>query len=230
MIRSTPATAVLGLLLALPLAACNAADAPDGGAASTSPRPTAVPTAEAPTAEEPTSTPSAPADDDPCALLTADEVRALAGEPMTESRVVEVGGIPACQHAGETRGVQVAQVPATVWVATIPQIVEELRGTGEVSAEDAARLDEISARLAAGEFDDVEACEVFGTMGEIGGAPPGQTRTVMYLPDDVAPRGVSAQSCVGGTYASVLLAGADIVAGEETDAAIEAALELVGGA
>jgi hypothetical protein len=167
---------------------------------------------------------------DPCDLLTADAAEALAGEPMVERMAADLEGVPACQMSGDTRGVQVAQVPATEWAASVPEIIDVARSSGEFGGANQTHLDEVAARLAEGELDGLAACEVFSTMLEIAGEAPGQSRTVRYVPDGVAPQGISAQSCVDGTYTSLLLVGPDIVVSEDITAAIEATHDLVGAA
>lgn len=218
MIRRARVAVALGVLLVAPLAACTATPAADP-VASSDPTPR-------PSSPAPTPTPSAD-EADPCALLAPEAAEALAGEPMDEQQQVELGGVPACQMGGETRGIQVVQIPATAWAATVPDLIDELRAAGGGGA-DQAQLDEVAERIAAGEFDDLAACELFAAMIELGGGGPGEQRILTYVPDGESPRGVSAQSCIGGTYTSVLLTGSGIAVGPDVEAAIDTAHDLVG--
>ena len=185
------------------------------------PESTATP---APTAQP---TPPDAGEVDPCSLLSDDDAEAVAGEPMTDRAVADVGGLPACQMSGDSRGIQVVQVPANVWAKTLPALIEQVQAAGGFGEENDARLEDAAARIEAGDYDGLDACEFFSTLTELNGTPPGQSRTVAYVPDGLAPQAISAQSCVNGTYTSLMLVGADIAVDADTETAIEAALDLL---
>ena len=168
--------------------------------------------------------------DDPCDLLPSDAAEALAGEPMVSSQVADVGGMPACQMSGTTRGIQVAQVPATEWAAIVPGLIDQLRGTSGLGEVNEARMEEMAAKLDGARADALEACELFSIMASFNGTPEGQSWTVAYVPDATAPQALSAQSCEDGTYTSVMLVGPDITASAELEASIRSALDSVGSA
>lgn len=210
MICRVVAAIVLGGLVVAPLAGCTAAreGAPrvESTAASPSPGVNAV---------------------DPCDLLAAGAAEALAGEPMTQSSRADVAGIPACHVSGATRRIQVARVPAAEWARTVPALIDQLRSAAALGPANQARLDEVAARIAAGEYEGLKACELFSAMVEFNGSAPGQSRTMTYLPDGRAPQAISAQSCIDGTYTSLLLSGPDIVVSGDIEAAVAATLELI---
>lgn len=212
---TAPAAAVLAVVL---LTSC--------GAAGERPAPTREAAA---TATTPAPEPSA-GTGDPCALLSTAQAESLLGEVVTATRHADVGGLPACQMGGAHRWIQVARVPASAWAETLPGVMEQVRSAASGLGEDnIAKLDEMIGRMGDGEFDDLDACELFTVMVEFNGAPQGSLRVVNYVPDGVTPQAVTAQSCVDGTYATVLLAGPDIVAGAEVESAMEEALAAAGG-
>lgn len=217
MTRRALTSIVVGGLVVVSLAACTTT-------------PDAEVEAEPSATSATTSTPPSADDADPCALLDADAAEALTGEPITESRRTDVGGLPVCQMRGDTRVLQVAQVPATDWAETMPAMIDQLRSADALGEENQARLDEVATRIAAGEYDALGACELFSTMAEMNGTPPGQSRTVAYLPDGAAPQAISAQACADGTYTSLLLIGPDIVVGSDIEVAIDETLDVVGAA
>lgn len=219
MIRAVLSAIALGGLVLVPVAAC-----------STTPEVVTEP--EPTTSSPPTTQPSSPdaAGNDPCDLLPDDDAEALAGEPMTERTVADVGGLPACQMGGDSRFVQVLQVPASTWAETLPALIDQVLSAGGFGEENQARLEDAAARIEAGEYDDLDACEFFSTLAEFNGTPPGQSRTVAYLPDGLAPQAINAQSCVDGTYTSLMLVGQDIAVSIDIEKAIESALDLVEGA
>jgi hypothetical protein len=214
MISSALRVIVLVGLAVGPLAACTAT-------------PEASPEAEQNDASVLTSPALSANDADPCDLLAADVAEALAGEPMTDISQADVGGLPACHMSGDTRRIQVIQVPATAWAEAVPAMIDLLRSSGELGEENQARFDEIAERLADGQLDDLAACEIFSVMLEISGTAPGRLRTMSYVPDGRAPQAISAQSCIEGTYTSLMLSGPDIVASGDIEAAVAAALELM---
>ncbi len=215
-VRTVVAVPLLGALALVSLAACGPA-----GEEEAAPRAEQSATASAPSPPEAEG-------DDPCELLTAEAAEELAGEPMAEVDRTDVGGMPACRMSGATRWIQVAQVPATDWAATVPGLIDQVRAAGGLGEENLARLDDVAARLAAGEYDGMAACDLFSTMAEFNGTPPGSSRTVAYVPDALEPQAISAQACADGTYTSLLLAGTGIAVSAELEAAVVATLDLLG--
>lgn len=165
----------------------------------------------------------------PCDLLAVAVVEALTGEPVTEiERTVigGVGGLPACHMRGETSIVQFARVPAADWSATVPAIIDQMRETGGMGAANQARLDEM-AELATGEYDDLDACDLFSELAEFNGSPSGSDLTLAYAPNGIAPLAISAQSCADGIYSTLLFAGSDIEVSRDLEQEMLAGLDLV---
>ncbi|WP_156739094.1 hypothetical protein [Occultella aeris] len=217
-------------LLMLALAGC-AQPEPEltstrSNAAGADPATTQSPAAEATEPTEPTE----PTDDatlepsagtpDQCAQPGAGAIAALAGVEL-EPRHHDVNGIPACVWGDLNRtGVQVILVAAELWATQMPAAFEDLLARPEVvemaSEETLANVEEIIADIEAGEeIDPTRACEIFSLMLVAAGQPEDTNYTVRIIPSAADPQGLTAQGCVEGVYASVLLVKPDLTASAE---------------
>lgn len=225
---------VLGAMLLAGCASVTGGDAsPAGEAPSAADSGSGI---EAPETPDGVETPETPSAATACALVEADQVTALAGQPLDGPRLGKVAGddgIPACvwgDPAGTT--VQVSRVPAEEWAEQLPEVLVQLEATGMVDdAENTRKIREASELVATGEtLDAGQACAMFSTMLEISGAEPGQTGTVNLVPSREAPQALTAQSCTDGVFSSVLVIKSGITGADEEIATIEQALAAVAGA
>jgi hypothetical protein len=175
---------------------------------------------------EPRASPEA---EDTCALLSSDEVVALAGEDLGDPEPGEAVGLPACRWGSpESIGVQVVDVPVDAWVANLEPVLDEAEGSG--LGDDpvtAAKLEEARDLIASGDVDDVEGCELFGLFLEIQGLAPGQTRTVNVIPNAESPEAVTAQTCGDGRFSSVLIQGSSVTGSDDEIQRVDDALDAV---
>ena len=164
-----------------------------------------------------------------CALLSTDDVVALAGEDLGEPEPGEATGLPACRWGSPAGiGVQVIDVPVADWVANLEPALDQIEAGGLADdPETAAKLQEARALLASDDVDDVEGCELFALFLEIQGLAPDQSRTVNVIPDQQAPEAVSGQSCADGRFTSVLIQGSQVTGSAAEVDRVEAALDAV---
>ncbi|WP_163544185.1 hypothetical protein [Occultella kanbiaonis] len=211
-------------LLMLALAGC-AQPEPDltstrSNAAGVEPAATQSPAADSSEpSEDATLAPSA-GTPDRCAQPGADAIAALAGVEL-EPHPHEVSGIPACVWGNlNGTGVQIVLVAAEFWATQLPSLFEDLLAQPEVvellSEEALASMDEITADIEAGEeIEPTRACEMFSLMLVADGQPDNTNYTVRIIPSAADPQGITAQGCVEGVYASVLLVKPDLTASAE---------------
>ncbi|MBZ2199456.1 hypothetical protein [Occultella gossypii] len=211
-------------LLMLTLAGC-AQPEPDlvstrsnaAGAESTTTQSPATESSE-PTADA-TQEPS-PGTPDQCAQPGAEAIAALAGVQL-EPRPHDVNGIPACVWGDlNSTGVQVILVAAELWATQMPAVLEDLLERPEVvemvAEETLVNIEELMADIEAGEeIDPTRACEIFSLMLVADGQPEDTNYTVRIIPSAADPQGLTAQGCVEGVYASVLLVKPDLTASAE---------------
>ncbi|MHA7133806.1 DUF3558 family protein [Oerskovia turbata] len=212
-------TVALPALLALVVTGCaSSADTPPaGGTGSAAPNAVETP---------PTGSPA-------CDLLDADQVTALAGQPLDgpyESAVGGDEGFPACVW-GDPEGatVQVTRVPGEDWAVRLPTMFEQLESAGMLDdAENARKVREASELVGTGQAVDAgQACDVFSAMLEIAGVEPGQTWTVNIVPTLEAPEALTGQSCADGVFSSVLVVRDGITGAADEIAAVQQALATV---
>lgn len=233
--------AVLPVVAVLLLSACS-------GPASTPPsdRVTSEPAASEPgtagtAVPEPTASPAeavvAGADvgvDAPCELLDAAAVSRLVGTELSKRTEHSVGKMPACVWGSlHGPGVQVASVPAEVWGATVPDLLDQMLESGSplVDATMATKLREAQEMVRQGELLGAEAsCEIFSTMAELNGTAPGSDYTLSYIPDLDEPIAVSGQACTDGRYLSVLVVPSQVEVSAATEARLVEALADLAGA
>lgn len=95
---------------------------------------------------------------------------------------------------------------APKWAESVPAVIDRLESSGaKISAEDQKQIDEASGLLKSSKgLTDEQACSLFSTLAEIGGAPAGSDTLVSYtqLTDKVLA--VSAQTCRGGVFTSIV--------------------------
>lgn len=215
---------VLLLLLLLTMAGCgsdgdddaNGGTAPDPAPSSTS----AVPT---PDGEE-------DADGSACELLPDARIESLAGEALGEGAETEVAGVlPVCQWGDLTSlGVQAGRVAASEWAKSLPTVVAQLAASGILDGEGVERLERASALVESGSTIPAdEACHLFSDLAEIGGNGKDATRALAIVPSRTDPQAISGQSCVDGTYATVLLARPDLTGSGIETLIVERALRVV---
>ena len=169
--------------------------------------------------------PKAPEAPGPCGLVDSEAVAELAGSPLENRQLVQVGRLlPACQWGTDDLGVQVAQVPANQWARTVPSLIDQMRSSGKLGAENQRKLDEAAEMLASEDLGTSTACEVFSLMTELSVHEPDLTSIVNYVPTQDDPKAVTAQACVDGVYSSIMLIDADLTADVATTTAAETAL------
>lgn len=184
-----------------------------------------------PSPDSTTPTPSAAPRSLACALLTAEERRELTGSAVDEvipSR--PPGDTEQCRWVGD-RGdraptfVQTITSPADVWAQAVPDVLDNYERTGDITDDDRREIEEAKRLAAMGsDLSPDQACALFTTMAEIGGAPQGSNFTVSYTPivDQLA---ASAQICTSGTFTSVLISKPDLEQSSELDQAMTEAVQ-----
>jgi hypothetical protein len=177
------------------------------GACSDDDRSTAEPEDESPrTSTEPAAS--------PCALLSDDEVQALAGEPLVETNETTiVGQLPICVWGSlDDVGVHAGLVEASTWARALPQAVEQAKAAGLLDdASNARKLLEAADLIRSGSTIPAdEACTLFGELVQLNGLPPGSDSTVNVVPTREDAQGINGQSCRDGRYATVLLVRPDL--------------------
>ncbi|MFC7488572.1 hypothetical protein ACOCJ7_08265 [Knoellia sp. CPCC 206453] len=201
----------LGASVAMALLALTGCSQPDEGAGTTASKGTAE------------------AADAQCELLTAAELVSLTGKKL-EGRGTTITGstIRACQYGElETVGLQVAKVPADEWAKALPGVVEQFKANGAMGSSDVlAQLEKAAKVIEEGNtLPPGKACEFFSTLVEVQGKPP-QTRSITaYVPTADDPVAISAQSCQGDTYVSLLVGRPDITPGSELESLITQTLD-----
>ncbi|MFE6970062.1 DUF3558 family protein [Isoptericola sp. NPDC057653] len=216
------AAAPLALAAVLVLSACSDQVSPD------------VPEHPTGSASAPTAVEAAPADvgdvgvDAPCELVDETTVARLVGEELREHQEGAVGKIPGCVWGSMNGpGLRVASVPAEVWGASVPEILDQLLETGGalLDEESMERLEKAQGMVEQGELLSAgEACDIFSTMAELTGQAPGSDYSVSYVPDLDDPIAVSAQACVDGRYLSLLVISSQVEVSAATEARLVEAL------
>lgn len=197
----------------LSLAACS------GGS---DPQP-ADPTPSASATPQATVDPKEPA----CSFLTAAERKKLVGSAIDQ--VVATRGTAdssQCRWQSSSALIQVTTLPAQAWAKTLPQVVKQLESSGDVkSAADKKELARAKKLLSdASAFTGKQACDVFTTLAEIGGAEQGATTTITLVPISKAESGVSAQMCTSGEMTSLIYSVPGLKKTNAVDAAVTTAL------
>ena len=165
---------------------------------------------------------------DSCSVLSEAQVADLAGQPVTQSRDDEVGGVPACRYMVENGDqVQVIDVPASQWSRELPALLDQVEQSGLVNdPKSRAKFADAREQLdAAGFLDDDAACALFSDLLEIQGLPAGEERIVNLVPNREEPSGVNGQTCSDGVYTSVQLQAADLTDQQAVVARVETALD-----
>lgn len=221
------AAAPLALSALLLLSACS------GKGASAAPEPPAA-SEPAPPAAQSAPAEVAPAEvvdvgvDAPCELVDDATVARLVGEELRERQEAAVGKIPGCVWGSmDGPGLRVASVPAEVWGASVPEILDQLLENGGtlLDEENMGRLEKAQGMVERGELlSAAKACDVFSTMAELSGQAPGSDYSVSYIPDLDAPIAVSAQACTGGRYLSLLVISSQVEVSAATEARLVEAL------
>ncbi|MDR7382407.1 DUF3558 family protein [Promicromonospora iranensis] len=213
--RLRPVRNVLFVIAVSLLAACSAVPA-------TPSEPSASPDDVAARSSSPSPATKAPG---PCSLVDAEVIAELAGSPLEAKQAVKVGGqLPACQWGTNDLGVQVAQVPAGEWAQTLPSLINQMRLSGELGADNQRKLNEAAEMLASDDLGTSTACEVFSLMTELSMNEPDMTSIINYAPNQDDPQAVTAQACIDGVYSSIMLVSTDLTADVATTTAAETAL------
>jgi hypothetical protein len=142
-----------------------------------------------------------------CRLLTASDRAQLAGSAVDE--VVAASGSDGssqCRWQAERALIQVTTLPAKEWAKSLPDVVQQLESSTDVSSpadqKDLATAKKLLAGAAS--FTDEQACDAFVTLAELGGDDSGTRTTVTSIPITETESGISGQACSGGELTSVL--------------------------
>ncbi|WP_137121405.1 hypothetical protein [Segeticoccus rhizosphaerae] len=147
-----------------------------------------------------------------CSLLTSADRKRLVGKSV--DRVIPVSGVGegyTCRWVeadslAPSTLVQVTAMPSSTWAQTLPSALEQMeQHKDQFSAADRKELVQAQKMVSGGRLDAKQACSLFTTLSEIGGAPQGADRTVNLLPVGQST-GVSAQTCTAGRFTSVVFA------------------------
>jgi hypothetical protein len=183
----------------------------------------ADPTPSASASPQATVDPKEPA----CTFLTASERKELVGSSI-DTIVATSGSANSsqCRWQASSALIQVTTLPAQAWAKTLPQVVKQLESSGDVkTAADKKELARAKKLLsAASSFTGEQACDVFTTLAEIGGAPDGATTTIAVVPITDAESGVSAQMCTSGEMTSLIYSVPALKKTKAVDAAVTKAL------
>ncbi|MBC7633876.1 hypothetical protein [Aeromicrobium sp.] len=164
-----------------------------------------------------------------CALLDAKEREALAGAPVDTVTPIESagdgagsGGGAQCRWTSGGRLVQASTLTAPQWAETVPMAIDRLEKSGaRISADDQRQIDRSRSLLkSAAGLTEEQACSLFSTLAEIGGAPKGSDTLVSYTQLTPKVLAVSAQTCRGGVFTSIVDAGPQL---KQTDQLTKAA-------
>lgn len=178
---------------------------------------------------------SAVADSPACDLLTAKEREALAGSPVDTITPIDdttpggkspVSADAQCRWTAGQLLVQVSSLPAPEWVATLPTVLDRLEASGtKFSADDKREIAEIRTVLKSSKaVNDQQACGLFSSFAEIGGAPQDSDSLVSYIQVTPSVLAISAQICRDGIFVAVVDAGPQLTQSAERVQAAQAAV------
>ncbi len=142
-----------------------------------------------------------------CDFLTAAERTELTGktvDTVVAADAREQGS--QCRWQDSDALIQVTTIPAKEWAKSLPNVVEQLESSSDVSsADDKAELARAKKLLSkAATFTDAQACDAFVTLAELGGEKKGSTTTVTPVPITETETGISAQTCSDGDLTSII--------------------------
>jgi hypothetical protein len=162
-----------------------------------------------------------------CKLVTSAERTKLVGAAIDD--VVEAAGADGssrCRWQSATALVQVTTLPAAEWATSLPDVVQQLESSSDISSSaDRKDLAEAKKLLAgAASFTDEQACDAFTTLAELGGAADGATTTVTTLPITETESGISGQTCTDGHLTSVIYSVPGLKQTDAVDQALTAIL------
>lgn len=163
--------------------------------------------AAAPASPGNTSTPTA-STLNPCDLLTARELKSLAGGPVSAERRGLTSGLANCQWATLDGGfVQVIASASPDWAQSLPAAIRAFEASGLATDEEhLKKLHEGAALVEAGqELSPIEACSLFSDMLVLQGRPEGSSWTVTVAPTRADPQAVTGHVCTGGRFTSVTI-------------------------
>lgn len=205
------------------------------GCSATAGLPAPTNTQDATPSVEASATPTGPATAtaaDPCTLLTDAELTTLAGS-VGEGKVVLVSGLPTCRWTTASGGfVQVVDVPATTWLATLPELLATLKESDTLgqSSEYMERLQESVDDVESGmPISATQACTLFSDLAELQGLPAGSTQSVQLIPNRDDPQMVAGQACQNGRFTTVSVADTTGFDGNPPTAQVKQALKKVLG-
>lgn len=185
--------------------------------------------------DEPEVSPSATATPDPvedsaaCSFLTPAERQRLAGVAVdtivAASAVREGSG--QCRWQESAALIQVTTLPAKEWAKSLPDVVEQLESSSDLTSDadkkDLARAKKLLAD--ADSFTDADACKAFVTLAELGGAEKGARTTITAVPITETESGISAQTCSGGALTSIIYSVPGLKQTEQVDKTVTGILE-----
>lgn len=213
MIRRLVPVAAASLVL---LSACSGGSDDDASSsASSTPTPSATP-------------PPIDANQVACTLLSASDRSQLAGTPVDEIVSASgTGGGSQCRWQAASALIQVTTLPAKEWAKSLPDIVQQLESSADISsASDKADLAKAKKLLAgAATFTDDQACDAFTTLAELGGGREGATTTITTIPITETESGISGQACSGGDLMAVLYSVPGLKETKDIDATVTKVLE-----
>lgn len=164
-----------------------------------------------------------------CRLLNAKDRLALAGVVTDEEAPVgmKTAGKQCRWIASKSRVIiETTTAESPEWAEKVPGVIDQMESSGLLSDEDLREIAESRKILDGPEpVDPVEACELFTTLAEIGGAPSESDMIVNYLPFGTDRMAITAQTCTSGRFTSISLAKPKIAESAQIEDAMRKALE-----